>query len=132
MLVPFRLGLGGKIGDGYQWWSWIHIHDLVSAVQHIVQNNGLRGPVNMTAPSPITNEEFTKTLAALLRRPAVLMIPAFAARLAFGELADEGLLASARVVPKRLVRSGFAFGYPEFRSALKTLIPTHGTHVEPY
>jgi len=122
MLLPFRLGLGGKIGSGQQWWSWIHIHDLVAAVHHLLQHDVLRGAVNMTAPNPVPNAEFTKTLAGVLRRPAVLPIPAFAARLAFGELADEGLLASARVVPEKLIDNGFEFKYSELGSALPDLL----------
>src|SRR5438046_3469939 len=78
MLLPFRLGLGGKIGDGHQWWSWIHIDDVVSAVHHILQNDGLRGPVNMTAPNPVTNAGFTSALSEVLKRPARLPVPAFA------------------------------------------------------
>ncbi len=126
MLLPFRLGLGGRIGDGHQWWSWIHIDDWVSAVHHILQNDGLRGPVNMTAPNPVTNAGFTRTLADALKRPARLHVPAFAARLAFGELADEGLLASARVIPEKLNQNGFTFRFSELKSALIDLL----SHVE--
>lgn len=132
MLLPFRLGLGGKIGDGYQWWSWVHIDDLVSAVNHILYKENvesrasspgqLSGPVNMVAPNPVTNAEFTKTLAELLKRPAKLAIPAFAARLAFGEMADEGLLASARVEPRKLLASGFEFEFPILGPALQSLL----------
>ena len=126
MLLPFRLGLGGRIGDGQQWWSWIHVDDLVSAVHHILQNESLRGPVNMTAPNPATNAEFTRTLAEALKRPARLPVPAFALRLLFGELADEGLLASARVMPERLTQSGFHFRFSELKTALIDLL----SHVE--
>ena len=122
MLLPFRLGLGGRIGDGRQWWSWIHIADLVSAVHHILQNDSLRGTVNMTAPNPVTNAEFTSALSEALKRPARLPVPAFALRLLFGELADEGLLASARVVPEKLAKIGFAFAFPELKPALKDLL----------
>jgi uncharacterized protein (TIGR01777 family) len=122
MLLPFRLGLGGRIGSGRQWWSWIHVADLVGAVEHALQSDALRGAVNLTAPTPVTNRDFTKALAEALHRPAVLPIPAFAARLAFGELADEGLLASARVAPKNLIQSGFVFQFPELRPALKSLM----------
>lgn len=122
MLLPFRLGLGGKIGNGYQWWSWIHIDDFVAAVQWLVQHTQISGPVNMTAPNPVTNAEFTKTLAGVLKRPAVLAVPAFAAWLAFGEFAEEGLLASARVEPKKLVEGGFDFKYPELATALQNLL----------
>ena len=118
MLLPFSLGLGGKIGSGRQWWSWIHIEDFVAAVHHILRDNSLGGPVNMTSPNPVTNAEFTRTLAKVLKRPAILPVPAFAARLAFGELADEALLASARVEPKTLITNGFEFKFPQLRSAL--------------
>jgi uncharacterized protein (TIGR01777 family) len=122
MLLPFRLGLGGRIGSGRQWWSWIHIADLVSAVHHILQSGSISGPVNMTAPNPVTNAEFTRTLAGILKRPAVLRVPAFAARLAFGEFADEGLLASARVEPKKLIESRFEFQYPNLGAATGNLV----------
>jgi uncharacterized protein (TIGR01777 family) len=131
MLLPFRLGLGGKIGDGYQWWSWIHIEDLVSAVGHILKtamsspessSGQLNGPINMVSPNPVTNAEFSKILAEVLRRPAKFSIPAFAAKLVFGELADETLLASARVEPKKLTGSGFKFRFPELKAALRDLL----------
>lgn len=122
MLLPFRLGLGGKVGNGGQWWSWIHIEDFVSAFQHIVDNISMIGPVNMTAPNPVTSAEFTETLAKTLKRPALLPLPAFAAKLALGEFAEEGLLASARVEPKKLLESGFKFRYSELAAALTELI----------
>lgn len=125
ILLPFRLGLGGKVGDGRQWWSWIHIADVVSAVGQILEDassSKLRGPVNMVSPNPATNGEFTKTLANVLKRPAILTVPAFVARLAFGKFADEGLLASAKVKPGKLVQSGYNFQHPELRSALKALL----------
>ncbi len=125
MLLPFRLGLGGKIGSGLQWWSWIHIEDLVCALHHVLQNESLKGPVNMTSPSPVTNSEFAQILAGVLKRPAMLRVPAFAARLALGELAEEGLLASARVKPKRLIENGFEFRYPRLERALATLLDRH-------
>ena len=122
MLLPFRLGLGGRIRSGSQWWSWIHIDDLISAIWQILKTDAVSGPVNMTAPNPATNAEFTRTLATALHRPAILPIPAFAARLAFGELADEGLLSSARVKPKKLLSSGFTFQFPNLGEALKALL----------
>jgi uncharacterized protein len=125
ILPIFRMGLGGRAGNGRQWWSWIHIADVVSAVGQILEDassSKLRGPVNMASPNPATNGEFTKTLADVLKRPAVLPVPAFVARLAFGEFADEGLLASAKVKPGKLVEGGFNFQHPELRSALKTLL----------
>lgn len=122
MLLPFRLGLGGRVGNGRQWWSWIHIDDFVAAVRYIVDNLSQNGPVNMTAPNPVTSAEFTKALAKTLKRPAVLPLPAFAARLALGEFAEEGLLASARVEPKKLFESGFRFRYSDLAPALSELL----------
>jgi hypothetical protein len=122
MLLPFRLGLGGKLGSGRQWFSWIHIDDLVGAVLHVLENGDLRGPVNMVSPNPVTNAEFTKTFAKVLRRPAFFAVPAFAARLAFGEFADAGLLSSARVTPQKLIQTGFKFGYSTLARALAELL----------
>lgn len=122
MLLPFRMGLGGRIGNGHQWWSWIHVEDLVAAAWHVTQTQSLRGPVNLTAPNPATNAEFTDALAHALHRPAILPMPAFAARLALGEFADEGLLASARVVPQKLLESGFEFKYARLDDALRALL----------
>ena len=145
MLLPFRLGLGGRIGSGHQWYSWIHIDDVVSAVMHILSaGNDMAGrgsfssaqhrrpaldmttvpsgPTNIVSPNPVTNAEFTTTLAGALKRPAVFAVPAFAARLAFGEFAEEGLLASARVLPKNLADGGFQFQYPDLEAALAHLL----------
>jgi uncharacterized protein (TIGR01777 family) len=122
MLLPFRLGLGGRVGSGRQWWSWIHIEDFIAAVQHIVDNVSLNGPVIMTAPNPVTSAEFTKTLAKTLNRPALLPLPAVVAKLALGEFAEEGLLASARVQPTKLIEYGFEFRFTELRSALQSLL----------
>jgi len=125
MLLPFRLGLGGRVGSGRQWWSWIHIDDFLAAVRQIADDLSLNGPVNMTAPNPVTSADFTKTLAKTLKRPAVLPLPAFAAKLVFGEFAEEGLLASARVEPKKLLESGFKFRYSELGAALSELLKKH-------
>lgn len=119
MLWPFRLGLGGKIGDGRQYFSWIALDDVVAALSYALENETLHGPVNFTAPHPVTNLELTKTLGRVLRRPTVLPLPAFAAKLVLGELAKEGLLASQRVRPKRLLAAGFEFEYPELERALR-------------
>jgi uncharacterized protein (TIGR01777 family) len=122
MLPPFRLGLGGNVGNGRQWMSWIDIEDLVGAVHHIMKTESLRGPVNMVAPNPVKNSEFSKTLASVLSRPAILPMPAFAARLAFGQMADELLLASHRAEPAKLLASGFAFQRPELRQSLEGIL----------
>src|SRR5580692_4059287 len=122
MLPPFRMGFGGNIGDGRQWMSWIDIDDLVGAVQHVIKTETLRGPVNVVGPNPVTNAEFTKTLASVLSRPAILPMPAFAARLAFGQMGDELLLGSQRVEPAKLLASGYVFQKPELRTALEGIL----------
>jgi hypothetical protein len=122
MLLPFRLGLGGKIGDGRQWLSWVHVDDIVGAIHHILNSDLLRGPVNVVSPRPLTNAEFTKILASVLSRPAIFPMPAFAARLAFGEMADELLLASQRVEPAKLVASGYPFQYSALTKALGDIL----------
>jgi len=118
MLPPFRLGIAGIIGSGRQHMSWISLDDLVAVISYALSNEMLRGPVNAVAPNPVTNYEFTKTLGQVLRRPTLFPMPAFAARLAFGEMADGLLLASTRVEPKRLLDSGFRFRFPELEAAL--------------
>ncbi len=122
MLTPFKLGLGGKIGDGRQWMSWIDVRDMVGGIHHILKTDLLQGPVNMVAPKAVTNAEFTKTLASVLHRPAIFPVPAFAARLAFGQMADELLLASQCVEPTKLVRSGYPFLYTELRKSLTDIL----------
>jgi uncharacterized protein (TIGR01777 family) len=122
MLLPFLLGLGGRIGNGRQWWSWIHIEDFAAAVQHILQHESFSGSANMVSPDAVTNAEFTNTLAKALHRPALFAVPAFAAKLAFGELADEALLASARVLPSKLTQSGFTVRFPQLKAALIDLL----------
>ena len=121
MLTPFRLGLGGVIGDGAQWMSWIALADLIGAIHHALATEPLHGPVNAVAPTPVTNAEFTRTLGRVLGRPTtILRVPAFAARLAFGgEMADELLLTSQRVMPARLQASGFTFRHPTLEGALR-------------
>jgi uncharacterized protein len=120
MLTPFRLGLGGRLGSGAQWMSWISIDDEVGAIVHLLGEAAPAGPVNATAPNPVTNADFSKALARALRRPAVLPVPAPALRLLLGrEMADELLLASMRVLPTRLLDSGYAFGAPNLASALQ-------------
>ena len=126
MLLPFRLGLGGRIGSGRQWFSWIHIDDVVAAVLHILENLIIRGPVNMVSPNPLTNTAFTKALAQTLRRPAIFPVPAFVLRLAFGQFAEEGLLSSARVIPQKLIESGFHFRYPDIQAALTNTVRGKG------
>jgi uncharacterized protein (TIGR01777 family) len=122
MLTPFRLGLGGVLGSGRQYMSWIALQDLVRAIQFALSAAALVGPVNGVAPSPVTNREFTKTLGRILHRPTVFPMPAFAARLAFGEMADEVLLASARIQPHALATAGFKFIHPELEIALRHIL----------
>ncbi len=122
MLLPFRLGVGGIVGRGSQYWSWIALDDAVSAIHHALFTDTLRGPVNAVAPHPVTNREFTKTLGRVLGRPTPFPMPAFAARLAFGEMADALLLASARVEPAKLLATGYRFRHPELEGALRHLL----------
>jgi uncharacterized protein (TIGR01777 family) len=123
MLLPFRFGMGGRIGNGRQWWSWIHIEDAIAAILHVLDaRHDIRGPVNVVSPNPVTNAEFTKELARALKRPALLRVPAFAARLVLHDFADEGVLASARVMPKKLVEGGFKFRFQEPGQALENLL----------
>jgi uncharacterized protein (TIGR01777 family) len=122
MLTPFKMGVGGIIGSGRQWMSWIDVQDLVGAIQHILKNDSLQGPVNMVAPKPVTNTEFTKTLASVVSRPAILPMPAFAVRLAFGEMGNETLLGSQRVEPAKLVGSGYAFRFPDLQASLQATL----------
>jgi len=126
MLPPFRMGVGGNIGSGRQWSSWIDIGDVVAAILHVIKTDTLRGPVNVVGPNPVRNVEFTKTLAAVLSRPAILPLPAFAARLVFGQMADEFLLASQRVEPAKLSASGYVFKRPELRAALEAILEQNG------
>ena len=119
MLLPFRLGAGGPLAGGRQWMSWIARDDLLAVLEFLMVTESLRGPVNAVAPNPVTNAEFTRTLAAVLGRPAVTPVPAFALRLLFGEMADETLLAGQRVRPAALLDAGFRFRYPQLEQALR-------------
>ena len=136
MLTPFRLGLGGVIGSGRQYMSWIALDDLVRTIQFLLTPSqggtpggsatsvgaSLSGPVNATAPNPVTNREFTKTLGRVLGRPTVFPVPSFAARLAFGEMADDMLVGGVRVIPKALTAARFNFAYPDLDSALQHIL----------
>lgn len=122
MLLPFKLGGGGRMGNGRQYWSWISIDDAAGALHHALMTDSLAGPVNAVAPHAVTNSEFTKTLGRVLKRPTVVPMPALAARLALGEMADALLLASTRVEPKELIRSGYQFRQPTLESALRHML----------
>jgi hypothetical protein len=122
MLTPFKLGVGGKMGSGRQWMSWVALHDAVEALRFALRADGLAGPANLTSPAPVTNAEFTRTLGHVLGRPTVLGVPEFALRLALGEMADQALLASQRAVPDRLREAGFVFQYPDLEGALRVAL----------
>ncbi|MBX3177639.1 MAG: TIGR01777 family oxidoreductase [Candidatus Hydrogenedentes bacterium] len=122
MLPPFRMGMGGPIGRGAMWMSWIHLEDLVRALIHMIETPELAGPVNALAPNPVTNRDFTRALGSVLRRPAVIPVPETALKFALGEMAEELVLSSLRAVPSRLEGSGFAFKFPEVEAALRDLL----------
>ena len=122
MLPPFRLGMGGVVGSGKQYISWIVLDDVLGTMHHALITETLDGPVNVVAPQPVTNHDFTKTLGKVLGRPTVVPLPAFAARLAFGEMAEALLLASTRVEPKCLLATGYTFGHPELDGALRQVL----------
>jgi len=122
MLLPFRLGVGGRIGSGVQYMSWITLPDLRDAIRHCLFSSNVAGSVNAVSPHPVTNSEFTAALGSVLARPTIFPLPAFAARIVLGEMADELLLASTRVRPAKLERSGFVFRQPEIREALSHIL----------
>ena len=122
MLFPFQMGLGGVIGSGRQYMSWITLDDAIGAIHHALMTPGLAGPMNVVAPNPVTNREFTKTLGKVLRRPTIFPMPVFAARLAFGEMADALLLSGARVHPVRLGETGYAFRCPDLEGGLRHVL----------
>jgi hypothetical protein len=122
MLLPFKLGVGGVVGSGRQYWSWVHLADVVGAIWHAIQTGSLSGPVNVVAPAPATNREFTKTLGRVLGRPTIFPMPAFAVSLVFGEMGESVLLGSTRVAAKHLTASGYQFLYPDLEGALKNLL----------
>ena len=122
MLPPFKMGGGGILGSGKQYMSWISIQDMVGAIVHVMENDGVSGPVNLVAPNPNTNSEFTKVLGKVLKRPTIMPLPAFAARILFGEMADALLLSSTRVTPDVLLKTGYPFKHPDLESALKAVL----------
>ena len=121
LVKPFRFYLGGHLGSGRQWFSWIHIEDEIAAIKYLMENQHLKGVFNLTAPQPVIMKEFCKILGNVLHRPARLNVPAFAARLAFGEMADEMLLSGQKVLPKRLLNTGFHFQYTTVEQALNDI-----------
>lgn len=119
MMTPFKFGVGGVIGSGKQWMSWVSLDDAVAAINFAIENEKMRGAVNVVSPNPVTNEEFTKTLGEVLYRPTFLPLPEFAVNLVFGEMGDALLIDSTRVTPKRLLDAGFKFEFPELKTALE-------------
>ena len=120
MMLPFKFGMGGRIGSGKQWMSWVALEDVVEILRFAIAKNELRGPINVVAPNPVTNAEFTKELAIALHRPALFPAPAFALRLAMGEMAEALLLGSQRVLPEKLIKAGYRFVSPDLGEMLKT------------
>ena len=119
VLLPFKMGAGGVVGTGRQWLSWISLADATAAIQHTIATAELSGPVNLTAPEPVSNAEFVRTLGKLLSRPTLIPLPAFAVKVLFGEMGDELLLSGQRVLPKKLLASGFQFAHSDLGSALQ-------------
>lgn len=122
MLLPFKLGVGGVIGSGKQWMSWISLDDHIAAIIFAIENENLRGAVNSVSPHPVTNEEFTKAMGDVLYRPTLIPLPEFAVSMLLGEMGDALLLASTKVMPKRLEDAGFEFKYPELKPALERAV----------
>lgn len=119
MLLPFKMGAGGIVGSGKQFWSWIGLHDLTRVIAHCVNDESIEGPVNAVSPQPLTNKEFTKDVGSVLKRPTILPLPGFMAKLVLGEMAEALLLASTKVLPTKLQASGFEFKHPDLKSCLK-------------
>ena len=126
MLFPFRMGLGGPIGSGRQYVSWVAIRDVVEAVQYILQNDSLSGPINLVSPDPVTNRQFVKALGHALHCPACIPLPAFVVKALFGEMGKELLLSSTRAVPRKLLSAGYVFLHPELGGALKRIVGARG------
>ena len=130
MLPPFRWGLGGRLGTGRQWMSWVHLDDLVALIEFAIADSTLSGPVNAVSPQPVTNAEFTRELAAVLHRPAIFPVPAAALKLLFGEMAQV-LLTGQRVIPEAALRAGFEFRYSDVGRALAASLGSHNTSGTP-
>ena len=122
MLPPFKIGLGGTLGNGHQYMSWISLADVVQIIRFLIDTDSISGAVNLVSPDPVTNSEFTKKLGQVLHRPAILPLPSFAARIIFGEMANELLLESCRVHPGKLLNSGYAFRHTNLQDALKDIL----------
>jgi hypothetical protein len=122
LMQPFRFFLGGHIGKGQQWFSWISLEDEVNAVKFLMEKDNLRGFFNLTAPESVRMNDFCKTLSKILKRPSWFAVPGFVLKIIFGEMADEMLLAGQKVLPKRLQQAGFKFKYPDLENALKNIL----------
>ena len=122
MLTPFKLGVGGVVGSGRQWMSWISLEDVVGAINFALENDELSGPINIVAPNPVTNKEFTRTLGEVIHRPTILPLPQFAVKLAFGEMGDALLLDSTRVIPERLANAGYKFKFENLKLAVQNAL----------
>ena len=124
LALPFRLFAGGRVGSGDQYWSWIHRDDWTRMVRWAIDTPAIKGPINLTAPAPVTNREFTQALARALHRPALAPAPAFALRILLGEMADAMILSGQRVLPEKATMNGFEFRYPDLDSALRAIYGT--------
>jgi uncharacterized protein (TIGR01777 family) len=122
MLTPFKFGLGGVVGNGKQWMSWISMDDHIAAILFALVNESIRGAVNAVSPNPVTNEEFTRVMGEVLYRPTFIPVPEFAVNLMFGEMGEALLLDSTRVLPKRLEQAGFKFNFPELKKAIENAV----------
>lgn len=122
MLLPFKLGVGGVVGSGKQWMSWISMDDEIAVINYVIENENIRGAVNAVSPNPVTNHDFTKTLGEVLYRPTFLPLPEFAVSMVFGEMGDALLLASTKVMPKRLQDAGFEFKFPDLKAAIENAV----------
>ena len=119
MLLPFKMGVGGVVGSGKQWMSWISLDDEIAIINFAIENENIRGAVNAVSPNPVTNHDFTKTLGDVLYRPTFLPLPEFAVSMIFGEMGDALLLASTKVLPRRLLDAGFQFKYTDLKRAIE-------------
>lgn len=122
MLTPFKMGMGGVVGSGKQWMSWISLDDHIAVINYVIENENIRGAVNAVSPDPVTNEEFTKTLGEVLSRPTFIPLPEFAVSMLMGEMGDALLLTSTKVMPKRLLDAGFEFKLPDLKGAIETAV----------
>ena len=122
MLLPFKMGVGGVVGSGKQWMSWISMEDEIAVINYVIENENIRGAVNAVSPNPVTNHDFTKTLGDVLYRPTFIPLPEFAVSMIFGEMGDALLLSSTKVMPKRLEDAGFEFKYPDLKQAIENAV----------